>query len=88
MRVQQFNRFGLAVDAAEATADRLVIRDRQQDDRRMCLECDSLEGTGRCRRARMGRLAGADRRLEPVPDILQRCPSFMPAQAGTTEASK
>ena len=38
-RAQQFTRRGISPDAAEAMADRLVIRDREQDDRRTCLEC-------------------------------------------------
>lgn len=81
-------RWGWTETDADRLAERLVQRDREEDDRRMCLECDRLEDSGRCHWARMGRLAGADRRLVPVPDILQRCPSFMPAPVESLEVSK
>jgi hypothetical protein len=69
-------RWGWPDDRAEAVADRLVRRAREQDDRRMCVECSQLSARGRCRAAAAGRLPGADRRLDPVPTILQRCESF------------
>ncbi len=61
---------------AEHLAERLTLRDRQGDDRRMCLECQHLERTGRCAAARRGAIAGADRRMEPVQNILTRCEAF------------
>jgi TubC N-terminal docking domain len=61
---------------ALATVDRLRTRDRQEDDRRMCIECTHLGDTGRCLAAATGRLCNADRRYEPVPDLLQRCEAF------------
>ena len=61
---------------AEHLAERLTLRDRQADDRRMCVECRELEPSGRCGAARRGAIPGADRRLEPVPDILMRCEAF------------
>ena len=57
-------------------AERLTLRDRDGDDRRLCLECTWLGDTGRCIAAATGRLRGADRRLEPVQTILQRCEAF------------
>ena len=75
VREARFRRLGRAVDA-EHLAERLTLRDREQDDRRLCLECTSLANNRRCELAAQGRLAGADRRLEPVPTILQRCPGF------------
>lgn len=73
-RVAQFNRLGVPANAAEAIADRLVFRDRQLDDRRVCIECASLR-SGRCLNFR---LAGLN-----VPDVgressmrLQRCGGF------------
>jgi hypothetical protein len=66
---------GRAADA-DHLAERLTLRDRQHDDRRLCLECAALADNRRCLVAARGRLAGADRRLEPVPTILQRCPGF------------
>ena len=74
-RQARFTRMGRAADA-EHLAERLALRDRQHDDRRLCLECAALADNRRCLAAARGRLAGADRRLEPVPTILQRCPGF------------
>lgn len=79
--------WGLPLYKAEALAARLAARDLAADDRRMYMECISLERTGRCARARMGKLAGADRVLEPVPDILHRCTSFMPRPLGKPEGT-
>jgi hypothetical protein len=61
---------------ADHLAERMTLRDRQHDDRRQCLECTALAENRRCLMAARGRLPGADRRLEPVPNILQRCPGF------------
>lgn len=73
-RQARFTRMGL--DDADHLAERLTLRDRQHDDRRLCLECSALADNRRCLVAARGRLADADRRLEPVPTILQRCPGF------------
>lgn len=67
---------GYAPEDAEAMAEALTLRDRQGDDRRICLECTHLGERGRCIAASAGRIRGADRRLEPVPTILQRCEAF------------
>lgn len=61
---------------ADDLAERLTLRDREGDDRRMCVECSHLGRRGRCIAAADGRLPGADPRLEPVPTILQRCDAF------------
>jgi len=74
-REARFTRMGRAADA-EHLAERLTLRDRQHDDRRLCLECAALADNGRCLVAARGRLPGASRRLEPVPTILQRCEGF------------
>jgi len=74
-REAHFTRMGRAADATDL-AERLTLRDRQQDDRRLCLECSWLGDTGRCVAAATGRLPGADQRLEPVQTILQRCVAF------------
>lgn len=63
---------------AEHLAEVLTLRDRQGDDRRMCLECRELEQSGRCAAARRGALVGADRHLEPIPAVLTRCEGFRP----------
>lgn len=46
-RLERFVDKGLTVTDAERVADRLVIRDREYDDRRLCLECVYLQSTGR-----------------------------------------
>jgi hypothetical protein len=75
-RLARMARLGWTEARALLTADRLRTRDSQEDDRRMCLECSHLGDSGRCVAAAMGRLRSADRRLEPVPDLLQRCEAF------------
>lgn len=74
-REARFTRMGPAADA-EHLAERLTLRDRQRDDRRLCLECAALADNGRCLVAARGRLPGASRRLEPVQTVLQRCEGF------------
>lgn len=67
---------GYAPEEAETIAEALTLRDRRGDDLRICLECSHLGERGRCLAASAGRIQGADRRLEPVPTILQRCEAF------------
>ena len=43
-RLALFTDKGLMLDEAEGLADRLVIRDRDADERRLCLECVHLAG--------------------------------------------
>jgi len=45
-RLHQFTSKGLARNDSEALADKLVHRDRDQDDRRVCLECKHFVGHG------------------------------------------
>jgi len=73
-RTERFALLGRA--DADDLAERLTLRDRDGDDRRYCLECTWLGDTGRCLAAATGRIPGADRRLEPVQTILQRCVAF------------
>ena len=71
------DRFALLGRAdADDLAERLKLRDRDGDKRRLCLECSWLGDTGRCPAAAAGRLPGADGRLKPVQTILQRCEAF------------
>ena len=60
-----FRRRGLPPHEAEALADRLVERDRDHDDRWMCIECDGHRPTYRC-------AAGGF----PMVGVLQRCGLF------------
>ena len=73
-RTERFALLGRA--DADDLAERLTLRDRDGDDRRLCLECTWLGDTGRCLAAATGRIPGADRRLEPGQTILQRCGAF------------
>jgi len=67
---------GAAPQDAERLADRLVNRDRDDDDRRLCLECRHLRGAGpyRCGNARAAGLH-ADLARDLVL-ILQRCHGY------------
>lgn len=73
-RTERFALLGRA--DADELAERLTLRDRDGDDRRLCLECTWRGDTGRCLAAATGRLQGVDRRLEPVQTVLQRCEGF------------
>lgn len=76
-RLERFTDKGLIVPVAEALADKLVQRDREGDDRRLCLECAHLQGFNhwRCGNWQAAEVA----RVGLVPDLvmnLQRCPGF------------
>ena len=75
-RVQFLLRRGIGAGDADDLAERLTLRDRDGDDRRMCVECSHLGDGGRCLAAAAGRVHGADRRMEPVQTILTRCVAF------------
>jgi hypothetical protein len=42
-RVHLFGARGLSLKEAEGIADKLVLRDRDADERRLCLECEHLQ---------------------------------------------
>lgn len=63
-RAALFRRRGEPEARAEAVAERLVQRDRDRDDRRLCLECQHLQPAYRCDR-------GAS-----IRDVFQRCDHF------------
>jgi hypothetical protein len=76
-RVILFTEKGLEPQGAESLADKLVIRDRDYDDRRLCLECAHLQGHGRwsCRKWAAAGVA----RDALAPDLvlgLHRCGGF------------
>ena len=73
-RTERFALLGRA--DADDLAERLTLRDRDGDDRRLCLGCTWLGDTGRCLAAATGRIPGADRRFEPVQTVLQLCGAF------------
>lgn len=77
-RLVRFTDKGLSLADAESEADRLVIRDRECDDRRLCLECTHLQGTDRWRCGNWQAANVASDRLSRVLVLmLQRCGGFM-----------
>jgi len=76
-RVELFVAQGLNLIDATALADTLALRDRDSDDRRLCLECSGLSG-GAGRRCSTWRRAGLAGPNVPVGwvDLSQRCPAF------------
>lgn len=75
-RQARFLACGQVLEDVDRLAEKLLIRDREGDDRRLCLECTYYESAGRCVAAATGRLPGVSARLEPVPTVLQRCEAF------------
>jgi len=75
-RLARFTDKGLFLADAEHEADRLVIRDREGDDRRLCLECASLNRGGRCSNWQAAGVAIRARDAQLPGDfttMLQRC---------------
>lgn len=87
-RLARFTDKGLGLEDAEALADKLVTRDRESDDRRLCLEC--LHLSSQCGNAwpcknwqRAGlALTAKDAQLSAALVYqLQRCDGFTPLQS-------
>lgn len=84
-RLARFTDKGLSYEDAERLADALLIRDREGDDRRLCLECTHLQGAGRwiCgnwKRADVAR----DGLAREMAVKLQRCGGFVVGQPCTS----
>lgn len=82
-RLARFTDKGLGLDDAEDLADKLVRRDRDLDDRRLCLECIHLDGQScaawHCKnwqRAGIAFKAGEARLATALVLQLQRCDGF------------
>ena len=77
-RTSLFNRRGLPALQAELLADKLVTRDREADDRRLCLECAHLSRTGGAMRCAQWQRAGLGAPGIPagLVLVLQRCDAF------------
>lgn len=75
-RVGRFQRYGMSLDEARRTADRLTTRDQERDDRRICLECSNYAQDLSCLAARRGLIKGATKNLQPIPALLLRCERF------------
>lgn len=76
-RVAIFHRRGVRVDEAEALADSLVKRDRDLDDRKLCLECAALRPGLVCS---VPAKAGAGRTVSGLVRMPQHCPGFSPVE--------
>lgn len=74
----RFTDKGMGLAQSEQSADRLVIRDREGDDRALCLECTHLQGdVGRWRCGNSQAPDVARERLAPeLVEMLQRCTGF------------
>ena len=82
-RLARFTDKGLSLDDGEALADKLVMRDRESDDRRLCLECFHLSGqNGKawdCRNWQAAKVASRPRDAQLSAALvcqLQRCDGF------------
>ena len=82
-RLHKFTDKGLVRNDGEALADKLVLRDRDQDDRRVCLECKHLAGHGagswHCGNWQAAGIALYSRDARLPADLvvqLQRCDGF------------
>jgi hypothetical protein len=78
-RLARFIDKGATQADAESLADRLVIRDREKDDRAMCLECAHLHVAGRCGNWQRSGVAtrASDAQLPTAfMHLLQRCDGF------------
>ena len=77
-RLALFTAKGLTLNDAEVLADKLLIRDRDGDDRRVCLECTHLSGWNGRQRCRGLQYAGMGGPLASAGQVamLQRCNGF------------
>lgn len=76
-RLGRFTDKGVSHDEAERLADALVSRDREGDDRRLCLECAHLQGAGRWRCGNWQQADVArDALARDLVLMLQRCAGF------------
>ena len=89
-RLLRFTSKGLPVPGSEALADKLVNRDREQDDRVICLECMHLGGYGvgswRCGNWQTAGIAIRSSDAQLPSDLvvkLQRCGGFTTVSGGT-----
>ncbi len=78
-RLHLFTRHGLDFTEAEGLADGLVVRDRQADDLRLCMECSHMRRAGGLWRCGLWQRAGLAVAVVPsaVVKLLQRCEGFM-----------
>lgn len=78
-RLARFTDKGVSHGDAERLTDKLVMRDREQDDRRLCMECTHLRGYGACGNWQLAGVAIRARDVQLPADLvqqLQRCDGF------------
>ena len=77
-RLGNLTRRGLLESESEKLADKLVLRDRESDDRRLCLECAHLAGRAGSMRCAQWQRAGLGAAGVPagLHLVLQRCDGF------------
>ena len=79
-RVIRFTDKGLTTDDGETLADKLVTRDRESDDRRLCLECLHLGGYGpsswRCGNWQAAKVAHRARDVQLPADLVRAVRRF------------
>jgi len=81
IRLEHFRSLGLDLDSAEKLADRLVIRDRDMDDRIVCFECHFLRTGWQCMNSQNASVCIQHSNSMLPNDFvhqLQRCPGFKP----------
>ena len=93
-RLHRFTDKGLTTADSESLADKLVVRDREADDRRFCLECRHLSGVGqtswRCGNWQAAGVAIRSRDSHLPADLvlqLQRCDGFTPHLLSTPQGN-
>lgn len=67
-RLGLFQRRGFDLDRAQRLVKLLTFRDRDRDDRRVCIECESFQRPHRNRNA-----VCLHTGIDVLPDTLQRC---------------
>lgn len=75
-RLGLFARRGVGETMADMLADALVIRDRGQDHRRVCVECANFRRGNECGSALATDLPAAVRPFSPGPTLLHWCAGF------------
>jgi hypothetical protein len=78
-RLARFTDMGMILADAERMADKLLIRDRESDDRRVCMECVNLHRGSRCRQWHRAGIATRSQDAQLPGDLvtmLQRCDGF------------
>ena len=95
VRLRRFTDKGLTCNDGETLADKLVVRDRDQDDRRVCLECKHFAGHGagswRCGNWQAAGVAIRSRDSQLPADLvmqLQRCDGFTAHPTSTLQGTE